>query len=99
MRQEVALLKQQLAAAVADGEMIQTDDVVDAEEALEKAEAELAKEEPQGGRIIRKLKEATDILTEGARAAETAQKAGEAVVKLAPVAAALYQIATQLFGG
>jgi hypothetical protein len=99
LRQEVAWLRTQLSAAVATGELAQTADVDDAQEALQKAEAELAKAEPQGGRIIRKLREATDILTEGARTAETARKAGQTVVKLAPVAAALYQIATQLFGG
>jgi len=99
LRQEVARLRRQVTAAVADGEMEQSADVDDVLEALEKAETELAKDEPQGGRIIRKLKEASDIFTEGARTAEAARKAGQAVVKLAPAVAALYQIATQLFGG
>jgi hypothetical protein len=99
LQKEVASLREQLAAAVAAGELDQTADVEDAQEALEKAEAELSKAEPQGGRIIRKLREATDILTEGARVADAARKAGQTVVNLAPAAAALYQISTQLFGG
>lgn len=99
LRQEVAALKQQLADAVAAGAAAADADVADAQEALSKAEDELAKTEPHGGRILRKLKEAADILTESAKATDAARKAGQALVKLAPVAAALYQIATKLFGG
>jgi hypothetical protein len=99
LRREVARLRQELAAAIATGEVAQTADVKDAREALDKAEAELAEEAPQGGRVIRKLREAADILAEGARTAEAARQAGQALLKLAPAAAALYQIASQLFGG
>lgn len=99
LRQEVAVLRKQLAAAVAAGEIAQTADTEDAQNALDVAEQALAEETPQGGRIIRKLREAADILAEGARTADAARQAGQALVKLAPAAAALYQIAHQLFGG
>ena len=99
LRQEVARLRQQLAAALAAGEVAATADVADAQEALAKAETELAQEQPHGRRIVRKLKEAADILTAGAKASDAARQAGQALLKLAPVAAALYQIASQLFAG
>jgi len=99
LRREVAALRQQLAAAVAAGEVTQTADVEDAQDALDIAEQALAEEAPQGGRVIRKLREAADLLAEGARTAEAARQAGQALLKLAPAAAALYQIASQLFGG
>jgi hypothetical protein len=99
LRQEIGRLRQQLADAITTGEVEAGADVDDAQEALAKAETELEKAEPQGNHIVRKLKEAADILTEGGRTAEAARKAGLALAKLAPVAAALYQIATKLFGG
>lgn len=99
LRQEVAALKRQLAAAMAAGEVESSADVADVQDALATAETELDKPEPQGSRIVRKLKEAATILTESAKVADAARKAGQVLIKLAPVAAALYQIATNLFGG
>ena len=99
LRQEISHLRQQLAAALAAGEIEAGADVEDVQDALDKAETDLAQPQPQGNRVIRKLKEAADILTEGAKATEAAQKVGQALIKLAPVAATLYQIATKLFGG
>ncbi len=99
LRQELAALKQQLAAAIASGEVEAAGDVEDAQDALDKAEAELAKDKPQGNRIVRKLKEATEIFTQGAKATDAARGTAVALAKLAPVAAALYQIAAKLFGG
>ena len=60
---------------------------------------DLAQAEPEGNRVVRNLKTATEILTTSAGAAQAAGKAGIALIKLAPLAAALYQIATHLFGG
>jgi len=99
LRQEVAALQEQLAAAIAAGELEPNGDMEDAQNALAAAETELAGSQPQGSRVVRKLKEAADILTESAKATAAASKAGLALVKLAPVAAALYQIATNIFGG
>ena len=97
LRQELALLKTQLAAAIAAGEIEDAGDAEDMQAGLTTAETELAKAEPNGNRVVRTLKTVTDILTQSAMAAQAAKKAGAAIVKLAPVAATLYQIATNLF--
>ena len=99
LRQEIAALQQQLAAAVAAGDFPHAADAEDVQAELAAAEKELTAPQPQGSRVVRKLKAATDILTESAGAAQAAGKVGVALIKLAPVAAALYQIAAKLFGG
>lgn len=99
LRQELAALKIQLAEAIAAGEIEDASNAEDVQAELATAEAELAKAAPSGSRIIRKLKAVTEILTESATAAQAAKKTGLAIIKLAPVAAALYQIATNLFAG
>jgi hypothetical protein len=99
LRREIGHLRQQLAEALAEAELDASADTADAAEALAKAEEELGQSEPQGRRIVRQLKTAAEILTETVQTAEAAQKAGQALLKLAPAAAALYQIAQKLFGG
>jgi ABC-type transporter Mla subunit MlaD len=107
LRQEVARLRQQLAEAVAAGEIEAAADasaalstsIEDAQESLARAETELAQEMPQGSRVMRRLKAAAEILTESARTAEAAGKLGKTLTPLAPAAAALYQVAVKLFGG
>lgn len=99
LRQEIAQLRQQLTEALTAGELEANADTADAAEALAKAEEELGQSEPQGRRIVRQLKTAAEILTETVQTAEAAQKAGQALLKLAPAAAVLYQIAQKLFGG
>jgi hypothetical protein len=90
-------LKQQLAEAIAAGEIDKAGDAEDVQADLIEVETELAKTEPQGNRVLRKLKSVTDILTESATVAQKAGKVGLAIIKLAPVAATLYQIAVNLF--
>jgi len=99
LRQEIAALQQQLAEAIAAGEFTNASDAEDVQSDLAAAEKELAAPEPQGSRVVRKLKAATEILTESAGTAQAAGKGDIALIKLAPVAAALYQIASRLFGG
>jgi len=99
LRQEIAALQQQLAEAIAAGEFANVGDAEDVQADLAAAEEELAEPEPQGSRVVRKLKAATEILAESAGTAQAAGKVGIALIKLAPVAAALYQIASRLFGG
>ena len=99
LRQEIAALQQQLAEAIAAGDFANAADAEDVQSDLAAAEKELVAPEPQGSRVVRKLKAATEILTESAGAAQAAGKVGIALIKLAPVAAALYQIAAKLFGG
>lgn len=99
LRQEVAALREQLAQAIAAGEVADQADAEDAQEALATAEKELAAARPKGNRVVRKLAEAADVLTHGAAAAEALGKVGAQIIKLAPIAATLYQIAQTLFGG
>ncbi len=97
LRREVAALRQQLEQAIADGEVENAGDAEDVTEALDKAEAELEKPAPEGRRVVRKLKAAAEILTGVAETAHAAHDVGLKVIKLAPVAAALYQLAQTIF--
>jgi hypothetical protein len=99
LRQEIARLRQELAEAVAASQVADDPDLQDVQTALAEAEKELAAAEPHGRRIIRRLKTAADILTETVETAEAAHKLGQTLLKLAPAAAVLYQIAQKLFGG
>jgi len=96
LRQEVARLREQVQAAIAAREIADTVDAADIAEALDSAAEELAKPEPKAQRIVRKLKEAAELLTGAAEAATAAGKVGLAVVKLAPVAMMLWKLAEAL---
>jgi hypothetical protein len=97
LQREVAALRRQVAQAIADGEIASAGDAEDVTDALDKAEAELEKSEPEGRRVIRKLKTAAEILTGTAETAQAARNVGLEVIKLAPVAAALVQLAQTIF--
>ena len=97
LRQEVTALRQQVQAALEEGEVADPGDAADVTEALSTAEAALAEPEPQGRRVARKLKEAADVLTDAAEAATAAGKTGQAVIRLAPVAMTLWKLAERLF--
>lgn len=99
LQREVAALRKQVEQAIVNGEMADTAEAEDAQEALEKAETELAEPQPQGNRIVRKLAEASEILTRSAGTAQAAGKVGLQIIKLAPIAATLWQIAQRLWGG
>ncbi len=99
LRQQVAELQRQLAAALAEGEVEANADVEDVQYALYQAETELEKPQPHGRRIVRRLQEAADILIDGAKSVDAARQVGVALLRLAPIAAALSQTATTLFGG
>ena len=62
-------------------------------------ETELAKPEPNGNRVLRKLDELSQIITRSAETADAAGKLGALVIRLAPLAATLWQVAQHLFGG
>ncbi len=99
LRQELITLQTQLVEAIAAGEFENAADVADIQIELATVKEEFAKPQPQGSRIVRKLKIVAEILTESASTAQAAGKTGLAIIKLAPVAAALYQIATKMFAG
>ena len=99
LRSEIAALRDQLTQAISNGEITNEADAEDVEEALATAENELNEPKPKGNRVVRKLAEAAEILTHSAEAAAALGKVGTQVIKLAPIAATLYQIAQKLFGG
>ena len=73
----------------------------DAEEAaadLATAQAELAKPEPRKAKVLRNLEKAKVVLSAGADVAEAGEKVGGYLIKLAPIAATLYQLAQKLLG-
>jgi hypothetical protein len=97
LRDEVAALRVQVAEAVAAGEIPSQADAEDVTDALDKAETELAKPDPEGNRVVRTLKTTSEILTGAAGTAQAARNAGWQIVKLAPLAAALCQLARAIF--
>ena len=97
LKQEVTALREQVAQAIANNEIPGQGDTEDVTEALETAEEELAQPEPEGSRVVRKLKTVSEILTGAAETAQAARKVGWQVIKLAPVAAALWQLAQTIF--
>jgi hypothetical protein len=97
LQREVTALRRQVAQAVADGEISSVGDAEDVTDALDKAEEELNKPEPSGKRVVRKLNAAAEILTGVAGTAQAARNVGLEVIRLAPVAAALSQLAQTIF--
>jgi hypothetical protein len=93
LRQEVAALRRQVEQAVAAGEFTSRGDAEDVTGALQAAETELNRPQPDGRRVARKLRSAAEVLTGAAEAATAARKVGVEIIRLAPVAAALYQLA------
>ena len=98
LRRELAVLKSKVEQATVAQEIPDTADAEDAKESLASAETELARPQPNGQRVLRKLDEVNTILTKSAQAAEATGKIGALVIQLAPVAATLWQVAQRLFG-
>jgi hypothetical protein len=98
LRQQLAAFRTTLEQAIAAQELPTADDAQDAKDSLDAAEAELAKPQPNGLRVLRKLDDVSTIVTKSAEIAEASGKIGAVVVHLAPVAAVLWQVAQHLFG-
>ncbi len=60
---------------------------------------ELAKSQPHGNRVLRKLDEFSQIVTRSAHTAQAVGKLSAMVIQLAPVAATLWQLAQKILGG
>lgn len=99
LHRELLALRSQLDQAVAAQEFSDPADADDAQESLAAAETELAKPQTNGNRVLRKLDEFSQIITRTAETADAAGKLGALVIRLAPVAAVLWQIAQRIFGG
>lgn len=63
------------------------------------AEDELAKPQPHGNRVLRKLDKFSQIVTRRSQTAEAAGKLGAIVIQLALLAAIDWQVAQKLLGG
>ena len=99
LRRELVALRTQLEQAIASHEFSDPADAQDAQESLATADAELTKPQPNGNRVLRKLDELSQIITRTAETADAAGKLGALVIRLAPLAATLWQVAQHLFGG
>jgi len=98
LHKEIAALKADIQKAVAAGEVPDEDDAQELTTAVEKTETELAKPDPQGGKVVRWLNNITTILNGSAETAQAAGKLQNQVIKLAPAAAVVYSIARTVFG-
>src|SRR5713226_4651194 len=99
LRRELLALRTQLEKAIASQEFSDPADAEDATNSLVTVETELAKPQPNGNRVLRKLDAFSQIITRTAQTADAAGKLGALVIRLAPVAATLWQVAQHLFGG
>ncbi|MFP4349189.1 MAG: hypothetical protein ACLFQY_12955 [Desulfococcaceae bacterium] len=98
LHKEVAELENQIRQVIKTGEITDIGDAEDLEEAAAEAKKELARPQPRGSKIIRRLKTVTDILTQSAETAKAAGNLQTQAIKLAPTAALIYSIAAGLFG-
>jgi hypothetical protein len=99
LRRELSAVRAQLEQTMVSQEFSDPADAEDATHSLAVAETELAKPQPNGNRVLRKLDEFSQIITRTAETADAAGKLGALVIRLAPVAATLWQIAQRIFGG
>jgi hypothetical protein len=99
LRRELSAVRAQLEQTIALQEFSDPDDAEDAAQSLTVAETELEKPQPNGNRVLRKLDEFSQIITRTAETADAAGKLGALVIRLAPVAATLWQIAQRILGG
>ena len=95
--QELAALREQLAQAIAAGEISDEEDAEDAPTVLDRAAKQAEFESPVPDKLAKNLDRLTDILTRAGQTAQAAGKFGAAVIKLAPLAAGLKQLAELLF--
>jgi DNA repair exonuclease SbcCD ATPase subunit len=96
-RQELAALRQQLAEAVKAGETADAYEAEDVQEAADRAVEQTQAQKPAAEKITPQLEKVTKIIDGAAKAAESAGKFQAAVVKLAPIAMALYRLAGWMF--
>lgn len=97
LRAEMAALREQIEAARAADDL-PADVASDATGDLDSAGAEAGKEKPDGGRIVRKLKSAAEVLDSLNKAGEASRSLTKKVVAFAPTAATLLALAKALFG-
>lgn len=98
LKYEVGELRKNVESAIKAGEISNEGDAEDLQDALVKAEKELAAPQPKGSRIGRSLKTVTEILNQSAETLKAGGNLQAQVIKLAPTAALIGSIAKKLFG-
>ncbi|MCB8982656.1 MAG: hypothetical protein H6659_02420 [Ardenticatenaceae bacterium] len=94
---QLAALRQLLEQAVANGEIPDERDAADVVEDVNDALAEAQSDEPRTSRLKRYLENTAEVLDGAAKTATAAGKVGLAVLKAAPIAAALVKAVQVLF--
>ena len=95
----IAALREEFKTVIETEPLTDDGDRKDIEKALEEAAAEARKQEPNGRRVKRHIKQAAEIIKVSAETAKSAKTLGADLAKLAPKAAVLYRLATAYFGG
>ena len=96
-QQELTALRQQLAHAIAAGEIADEEDAEDAQKAVDRAIKHTQVEAPIAEKITTHLDRASTVLTQAASVAESAGKVQAAVIKLAPLVKVLKGLVGLLF--
>jgi hypothetical protein len=94
---QLAALKALLEQAIAAGEFENDRDGETAIEDLQDVVEEIESDEPRSNRMSRRLEDVSEILDSATRATQVAGKAGAAIFKAAPIAAALLKAVITLF--
>jgi len=96
-QQELHALREQLAKAIAAGEITAAYDAEDAQRALDRALEQAQAPAPVAEHITTQLNRAATIINRAATVAESAGKFQAAVIKLAPIVTVLQRLASLLF--
>ena len=96
-QKELAALREQLAQAVKAGEIEDAYEAEDAQKAVDRAVEQTQAQKPAAEKIVPHLDRAATIINKAGTVAESAGKIQAAVIKLAPVATALYRLASVIF--
>src|SRR5262245_25860029 len=96
-KKELAALREQLAQAVKAGEIENTYDAEDAQKAVDRAIEQSQAQKPAAEKIVPHLDRAASIINKAGTVTESAGKIQAAVIKLAPVATALYRLSSVIF--
>ncbi len=96
-KQQLAELQTHLAQAIEAGEFEDDYEAEDAKTALARVAEQAAGDSPASDKITGQLDRATTILTKSSDTAQAAGKLGSAVIKLAPMAMTLKELAEMVF--
>jgi len=98
LRKEIGALRERVEGAAEAGEFPDENDAEDAVLELSEVARELEKPAPAGKRIVRRLNNLSDILTQSGEVLQAAGKVKSKVIELAPYAAGVWVTAQAVFG-